>query len=157
MAEKEIFIQNKQIIFTPLLTGMNKKWVLEFEAISIIATGQMLRLDDDSLFVVFVDNMGKVYPINITYDIDGFDILWEIISKNFNTPNNYFFGHDQISVIYPANYLLGHRLFKPKFSSIKTFLAELKKLFGFAHFATGVLEDNILDYIKNLDISVPPS
>ncbi|CAL2056496.1 hypothetical protein [Tenacibaculum sp. 190524A05c] len=100
--------------------------------------------DDDSYFLGFIDIDLKKYFLNITREIDGFEILKPLIEEKFKIELTKWWinFYDDAKILYPQS-LKNERLYKD------SLWKSLRKLILLDHVADGKLNDNIFKITKH--------
>ncbi|AUC14391.1 hypothetical protein BTO06_04180 [Tenacibaculum sp. SZ-18] len=144
----KIYIQNNLITYESELNGRHRagywtthkdqSWVLDLEKVISIAGINCMDGDNDSYFLGFIDIDLKKYFLNVTWEIDGFEILKPLIEEKFKielTQWRIDF-YDDVKILYPES-LKNERLYK------NSLWKSIRKLMLFDHVADGKLNDNI--------------
>ncbi|WP_348744010.1 hypothetical protein [Tenacibaculum sp. 190524A05c] len=144
----KIYIQNNLMTYESEFNGIYKNgywtahkdqyWILDLEKVISIVGINCMDGDDDSYFLGFIDIDLKKYFINITREIDGFEILKPLIEKKFKIELTKWWidFYDDAKILYPES-LKNERLYK------NSLWKSLRKLMLLDHVADGKLNDNI--------------
>ena len=144
----KIYIENNLITYQSEFNGKHRKgywtahkdqsWALDLEKIIAIAGINCMDGDDDSYFLGFIDVDLNKYFINITWEIDGFKKLKELIENKLEIEltewrNNVYNG---TKIIYPKSFT-NQKLYK------KSLWKSIRKAMLLDHIADGELNGNI--------------
>ena len=144
----KIYIQNNLITYESEFDGRHRdglwtahkdqSWILDLEKVISIVGINCMDGDDDSYFIGFIDIDLKKYFLNITWGIDGFEIIKPLIEEKFKTELTKWRidFYDDAKILYPES-LKNEKLYK------NSLWKSLRKLMLLDHVADGKLNDNI--------------
>lgn len=143
------YVQNNSIKFIKSKrTETNKNWEASLDDITGIALANVMRFDDDSLFIILIRGNKKTIHHNRTYQSEeahNFDLFKDAIKEKFDVDigvDASGWQEDKIVLIYPKE-LKGVELYKPWNSSIKSFIQRIGRLFWINHHVSGVIKDEL--------------
>ncbi|WP_074405816.1 hypothetical protein [Aquimarina megaterium] len=145
------YIDNTQIKFIKTNRHqINYNWILKYDDIIGVAFANIMRGDDDSLFIIFfLKNKSPIY-FNMTYDseeMQRFDSFMEKLKVEFGIEQ--IWEQDKIVFGYPIN-LRGKELYKPWYNSIETIIHQFKRFFGLKHHVSGILKDEFKSEFESI-------
>src|SRR5687768_11430947 len=118
------------------LPHKDKSWNLPVENIRVIGFVNRMDFDDDSYFLVFVDNQANKFIVKNSQPIDGWDSFELEIQKLFSI-NLQPTVDDSDVVLYPKN-IAGTKLYTFSLGS------SLKNIAAISHVADGALSEDVL-------------
>lgn len=115
-------------------------WVLDLDEICVIGFINRMNGDDDSDFVVFIDQTLNKYFINIARPVDEWSLASEQIEQKFDVSFKHQI-YDSEIVLYPK-VLSFSQLYR------KSFIKSLKTVLAVTHVADGELDEEVKNYIQ---------
>lgn len=156
--EKEEYIQKHDVGFyvtdnhTKFIRSkrfwINYDWTLSYDEITGVAFANVMRFDDDSLFIIIIRGDKKPIYFNMTFDseeMQEFESFMEKLEEKIGLKQ--IWKQDKIILAYPEQ-LRGKELYKPWKESIKTIAHEFARLFGVKHHVSGIIKDELKEELK---------
>lgn len=117
-------------------------WILHIDDVKAVGINRVMDGDDDSFFIVFVDNSNTLYFINNTWNSRN-EEHENLISFVFEFQFNWGEVVDTNQILYPVE-LKGRPIFKKWSSNFKTLFFELKRVLRInTHIASGILTEEV--------------